>query len=960
MSALQRPELPPGPHRDLVDALHDLHHRAGWPSLRQLAAAAGCSHTTVSKAFSSPALPSWGTLDVLVEAMGGDVAALHELWIDATSPTPGETPRAALIAGRRTEVAAVRRHLERGNGLLLVVGEAGMGKSTVVENAAAGTDTFVATGRCLPLSTQVPLLPVVDVLREVYAVEEGAWLAQVLADTAPYVIDSLRLLLPELDRVPSDGSHSNGAAARQRLFTAVGTVWSGLASTRTFAVLLEDLHWADDATLDLVEHLAASGADLALAGTWRVDDPATSVEKLEWWTRVRRLATTLELPPLSRLETGEQLTLLSAVPPTPEQVNQIYRRTLGQPLFTEQLAAGLDEDHPLPRLLGDLLDQRLSGLGDHPRAVAVALAVVDRALSDSQLREVTGLASGALTEGLRELSGRRLLAGTGHDVQLRHPLLAEAVRRSMVLAESVEAHRVIASAMSGWAEASAAEVAVHWESADDDDRELEWRILAARQARARFSWAQEAEQWRRVIELWGDDVTTPVYSASLAEAYCSAAEAHDHAGEYVEAMLLIEEAAVRLRDCRGLDRARLLAFLGTRRGYADPAGGLPVMEEALMAYRDLPPTVGHVDLLLEVVASRHTQGRRRHQASELGEAVEVAARGGFVASHRTALTWQAWDQVIYDGDQDGWNLLEEALQLVPIGPDPLLVIEWSMMHADLLLKTGAPAEAVRAAADAGVRAAQEWGINSWLADRVRCSVVEAYLNEGRVPPEAEPIRCGSFPDVPDSHWSAQVRLRLQTLAGDLAAASATFEGIGDLSSMWSLHRGDVVYHASECLLWRREPERALGHLTAMLDETLPTELGLFHGGLLSRAARAAGDLGRRSDQKHLLDLRSSAHVDPFDPDRGVGDAYAHGLTWRAEVARFDESESTEHWAAAAADWDRLARSHDAAYCRWRAAGAALRAGHGTVAARLLKRAATDAREHLPLSRAIAATAAGAR
>jgi lambda repressor-like predicted transcriptional regulator len=66
--------IPPGSQRDLVDVLHDLHHRTGWPSLRVLAREAGCSHTTVSAVFSSPRLPGWGVLEVLVAAMDGNVA----------------------------------------------------------------------------------------------------------------------------------------------------------------------------------------------------------------------------------------------------------------------------------------------------------------------------------------------------------------------------------------------------------------------------------------------------------------------------------------------------------------------------------------------------------------------------------------------------------------------------------------------------------------------------------------------------------------------------------------------------------------------------------------------------------------------------------------------------------------------------------------------------------------------
>jgi transcriptional regulator with XRE-family HTH domain len=98
MGALPRPEVPPGPHRELVGVLHDLHHRAGWPSLRRLAEQTGVSHTTVSKALSSATLPRWGTVELLVEAMGGDVAQVRELWLAASTPSAG--PGTALGASR--------------------------------------------------------------------------------------------------------------------------------------------------------------------------------------------------------------------------------------------------------------------------------------------------------------------------------------------------------------------------------------------------------------------------------------------------------------------------------------------------------------------------------------------------------------------------------------------------------------------------------------------------------------------------------------------------------------------------------------------------------------------------------------------------------------------------------------------------------------------------------------------
>ena len=101
MGALPRPDIPPGAQRDLNDALHELHHQSGWPSLRVLAREAGCSHTTVSHVFSTPRLPAWGVVEMLAEAMHGDVDHFHDLWLRASSPTGDEDSVGPRIAGRR-------------------------------------------------------------------------------------------------------------------------------------------------------------------------------------------------------------------------------------------------------------------------------------------------------------------------------------------------------------------------------------------------------------------------------------------------------------------------------------------------------------------------------------------------------------------------------------------------------------------------------------------------------------------------------------------------------------------------------------------------------------------------------------------------------------------------------------------------------------------------------------------
>jgi len=93
MGALARPTVADGPVQVLFDALHDLHHRSGWPSLRDLAREVGCSRTTVSAAFSQPRVPRWGLVELLVEALGGDTDTFHRLWLTATAPGGPVPPR---------------------------------------------------------------------------------------------------------------------------------------------------------------------------------------------------------------------------------------------------------------------------------------------------------------------------------------------------------------------------------------------------------------------------------------------------------------------------------------------------------------------------------------------------------------------------------------------------------------------------------------------------------------------------------------------------------------------------------------------------------------------------------------------------------------------------------------------------------------------------------------------------
>ena len=199
MGAHSTAGFPPGPQRDLVDALHGLHHRAGWPSLRGLAREVGCSHTTVSAVFSSPRLPTWGCRaagrgdgrrrrGVPCPVAGGRVTGALRLNAAAS----------ARIAGRVAELATVRRHLDSGTpGLLLVR----------ARRASARPGWSAPPPRWRPPGVRGRgLLPpavhrraaAADRRRaaSAYDADHGQWLKEALTDAAPYLSASLRGCFP--------------------------------------------------------------------------------------------------------------------------------------------------------------------------------------------------------------------------------------------------------------------------------------------------------------------------------------------------------------------------------------------------------------------------------------------------------------------------------------------------------------------------------------------------------------------------------------------------------------------------------------------------------------------------------------------------------------------------------------------------------------------------------------------
>ena len=923
-------------------------------------------------------------LELLVEAMDGDVEDFRALWQAAgapAGPAVEASGASARIAGRVSELATVRRHLTAGTPrLLLVTGEAGIGKTRLVDTASAvaSNQVFVAAGSCLPLSTDVPLLPIATVLRTTYDTDRGQWLKEALIDTAPYMSASLRRLLPELDLIVEGPAEPDDEWSRQRLFTAVGSTLAGLAALRPLAVVIEDLHWADTMTLDLLEHLLTTGLGLPVVGTWRQDDPSVPVLTLDWFARVRRLPIVdeLALGPLTRDGTAEQLALLTGERPDAASVDRIHRRTAGQPLFTEQLAAQAGEDQPLPAVLTDLLDRRLDGLDQPAWRVARTLGVADRPLPDGLLSEVTALASAELAAGLHQLADRRLLHPAGdRDVQLRHPLLAEAIRRRLVRPESLDEHRRLAVALAGTADPAPSEVAQHWQRAGYPGEEITWRIRAARAAGQRFASAQEAEQWLRVLELWPEAGYEAGDFVTEAGTYLAAIEALKASLQYDRAHDLIEKAMSRLTKADTEDRVALLVLAADFRGAREsPTAALELVGQALELCSPAQPSAGYVQALrrqrnMLTLLGRHDEAR---QAAE--STVEAAEAIGDPHLHRDALATLAWHEAEAGDVGGGLRTAARAQALVPPGSDPLGDIRISVIHTDIVLRSGGSVDDLEAAGAPGLTAAASLGIENWQIVLVRSNVSEGLTQAGYVDRAATLIDPVTEGPLDMDRWPLHLeRANLDALRGLQDAAQERFGALrADKASVLYQTglleaRPDVIHYLALIDLWGNAPHRALSLLHPFLEEVAATEAAVGVGHTFVLAARAAADVVESTSTPDavrdgllgiLNQVREHAPVDPFTTTRA--DGRAHRASWQAETARLAGRPALELWATAAGEWDTLHRPHDAAYCRWRGAQVALATDQGTIALRLLRRASREAREHVPLSTAIAETTERAR
>jgi predicted ATPase len=335
--------------------------------------------------------------------------------------------------GRLAELAAAAK--DGAGALVLLAGEAGAGKTVLARAAFAGTG-FRTLEAASPETPGPPYRPITAVLRA-YRREWGTVL-----QSQPELHDYLACVLPEL--APAPRPNEPDAACE-----AVAAAFREMATAGPLAVLLDDLHWGDEATLDVLRLLAevAERSRILLLGAFRSDaiTRVHPIRRLRTDLRRSGLLHELVVEPLGPADTRLLLERILAAPAAPEIAAAVHARTEGLPFFIEELAAALrdagsDAQLPLPESVRDAILVRVNALPDEVRGALGVAAVVGQ---EFDLDLVARLQGGH--DGLDRLadSGLALEVEKGGWV-FRHALVREAIYADLSWSRRRALHRALA------------------------------------------------------------------------------------------------------------------------------------------------------------------------------------------------------------------------------------------------------------------------------------------------------------------------------------------------------------------------------------------------------------------------------------------------------------------------------------------------------------------------------------
>ncbi|WP_406056110.1 AAA family ATPase [Kribbella sp. NBC_00889] len=850
------------------------------------------------------------------------------------------------LAGRGAERDLLTRALagsaQRQPSAVVVHGEAGVGKTRLVQEVCDDPDLLVLWGSCVHFGgASVPYAPIIGVLQDWLAQADAAEQAMVLAGAG-----ELSSLLPALG-----GSQSVPTA---RLIPLIDLVLNRIADRHRTVVVVDDLHWADLASLDVLAYLITGfrAQQLTVFGTSRDEDRGEGHPLHSWLADMRRMPSFDELH-LERLDvdsTGLQLEYLLGQLPDIDVVNQVQARSDGNPYLTELLVEDLSGTESalsatVPDALRDGLLAAWHRLSPQARQLVRVLAVGGRPTSLPILTAVAGV-HGVEVRGLpgciTEAQDRGVLQ-TGHGAPwFRHPLLAEVLYDGLPLGEAELVHATyleVLESQSDPVEAVAADLAVHSQQAGRIDATYKWSQVAAEHAAMLRAPAEQAIQLERLCDLW--EQVSPDLRGTTADraalilrtsAICSRDGRDDRAIELLtQALNLVDSAR------EPLLAADLLVDRSTFRWHrTEPIEAvLTDLHAALELTAPQPQTAVRARALAQLGWAESWQ-RKPEAVTHADEAVQLAREVGEGRALATALALRSM-VLSSDAPQQALADGQEAEQL---GRACGAVYEWMLgviWQCHALWNLGRRQEATEAALRnyADIAAPGRDLFAYFLA----YLGAEGLLESGRWQECADLLRSGLSARCTNI-TGAGLRLTAASLAvrrGRLVEARQHLDRALELIPPTFVGiRRSLATGGAEVLLAEGQQQAAIDWLRARL--TLPGAAAMDEdddllvlyaqaAAELARASRDAGDLAGTTKAVRILEKVLIGR--PFtttDPGDTVVQSM-HRALFSAELARCrDDDDQPDRWQHAADACGTAGAPWHQAVAWWRCAEAAIAAG----------------------------------
>jgi len=498
-------------------------------------------------------------------------------------------------------------------GTVLVSGEAGVGKTALVDAALAGAPLLQVRAAASPVATPPlgPITALAHALRRDLPEEFAAAAAQ---------FPALAQLLPEL----GDASVVPDRAA---LFRATAGAFVAIARDRPLALVLDDLQWADHATLELLPELArdARHAPLLVVAIHRTDGIARGhpVRMLREALRRARILNEILVDPLDRQDALRMMEGLLGQEVPADAGAAIVERSAGVPLFVEALAAALQSRScfdaasmdaaalPLPETVRDAILTRVDALAPAGRGAAEAAAVAGSEFPLELLAALNGN-----DEGIQELLESGLVVERVSGAAFRTPLAREAIYAAIPWTRRRALHRRAAETLAAPG-GSIEQAAEHWQASGEPERASTAWLAAASHSRRLYAHQDAVQQLRRALDLWRPGQATTERLAALDQLGDSA----QLAGRFTEALRAWREVADSASATADhLAAARALRKIATLHELnCDWARVLDARQDAAVAFAAGGDRA-------EAAGDLHAVGLRLRNSGQYSAALEVLAR----------------------------------------------------------------------------------------------------------------------------------------------------------------------------------------------------------------------------------------------------------------------------------------------------------------------------------------------